>query len=136
MSSVYYAFALQARRDVAERADMVQREQELASNKVQLEWSEEKDKLDKEVARLRQDKRRLDGLNRELNEKTNQVSFEIGDGRWERGDGRGEDYFATRALPSRGYLQPGAGKCPRRSIWGNSEPGVWCASPWFVAGCC
>lgn len=110
MSVVYYAFALQARRDVAEREDMVQREQELASNKVQLEWSEEKDKLDKEVARLRQDKRRLDGLNRELNEKTNQVSSEIGDGRREMGEG---GLSFDSALPSRGYLQPGAGKFPR-----------------------
>lgn len=54
---------------------MVQREQQAASSKVQLEWSDEKEKLDKEVARLRQEKRRLDGLNRELDDKTNQVDY-------------------------------------------------------------
>lgn len=52
---------------------MVQRERQEASTEVQRELGLEKEKLDKEVARLRQEKRRLDGLNRELNDRTNQV---------------------------------------------------------------
>ncbi len=52
---------------------MVQRERQEASSEVQRELGLEKEKLDKEVARLRQEKRRLDGLNRELNDRTNQV---------------------------------------------------------------
>ena len=68
------AFAWQTRQDIAEREEMLQREHQLASSKVQLELADEKDKLDQDVARLRQEKRRLDGLNRELNEKTSQVT--------------------------------------------------------------
>lgn len=64
---------MKAHKEVSERQEMVQRERQAASTKVQQESSLEKEKLDEEVARLRQEKRKLDGLNRELNDRTNQV---------------------------------------------------------------
>lgn len=63
----------QARRDIAEREEAVQRERREASSKVQHESGLENERLDKEVARLRQEERKLHGLNRELDEKTLQV---------------------------------------------------------------
>lgn len=48
---------------------MLQRERQSAVVKVQRESSLEKAKLDKEVARLREDKLKLDGLNREMNDR-------------------------------------------------------------------
>lgn len=59
----------QARRDITEREEMLQRERQSAVVKVQRESSLEKAKLDKEVARLREDKLKLDGLNREMNDR-------------------------------------------------------------------
>lgn len=63
----------QARRDIAEREEAVQRDRREASSKVQHESGLEREWLDKEVAKLRQEERRLDSLNRELDEKTLQV---------------------------------------------------------------
>ena len=59
----------QARRDITEREEMLQRERHSAVAKVQRESGLEKEKLDKEVARLREDKLKLDGLNREMNDR-------------------------------------------------------------------
>lgn len=76
--AVFFVFSVgvccvKARKEVSERQEMVQRERQEASSKVQQESTLEKEKLDEEVARLRQEKRKLDGLNRELNDRTHQV---------------------------------------------------------------
>ena len=52
---------------------MLQRERQSAVEEVQQESSLEREKLDKEVARLREDKLKLDGLNREMNDRTSLV---------------------------------------------------------------
>lgn len=63
----------QARRDISEREEMLQRERQSAVEKVQQESSLEKEKLDNEVARLREDKLKLGGLNREMNDRASLV---------------------------------------------------------------
>ena len=63
----------QARRDVTERESMLQRDRQSVMAKVQHESGLEKGKLDKEFAQLREDKLKLDGLNREMNDRGSQV---------------------------------------------------------------